>query len=254
MDLRHGVASDSRDGSKRPDASGKGRADGGKRVANAAPGVRLDLVAVERSLRAVQQVFDGINATLETPRDPLSDRVVTNLMAGYAYLDELIGRGVNPLALGNSGQLLELNQLVLCGPGESAMKDCAKHRAETERRFYDPANRGSVGELMSALAAHRDESVWRRAARAYIQVLSQPQLFIEGNHRTGALIMSAMLVWDAKPPFVLSVKNAKAYFDPSSLAKDSRKHSLRLALRRPKLSKRLAGLLKDEGDPGYLKR
>jgi hypothetical protein len=63
-----------------------------------------------------------------------------------------------------------------------------------------------------------------------------------------------MLLWEGKPPFVLTISNAKAFFDPSALAKNSRKRSLQLLLRRPKLIKRLADLLKDEADPGYLAR
>jgi hypothetical protein len=215
---------------------------------------RLDLAAVERSLRDVQRHFDRINATLATPRDPLSDQVLDNMLAGYAYLNTLLDAGLDPLAMGNSRHLLQLNHLVLCGTDESAMKDYAVHLKETERRFYDDPSLGGVKELMNTLAAHEGEPVWRRAARAYIHVLSRPQLFIEGNHRTGVLIMSAMLVWKGEPPFVLSVKNAKAYFDPSSLAKDSRKHSLQLLLRQPGLSKRLAKLLKNEADRAYLER
>jgi ABC-type phosphate transport system substrate-binding protein len=29
------------------------------------------------------------------------------------------------------------------------------------------------------------ESAWKRAAGVYVRILSQPQLYIEGNHRTG---------------------------------------------------------------------
>ncbi|WP_236849020.1 hypothetical protein [Candidatus Thiodictyon syntrophicum] len=220
---------------------------------SAKAGVRLDLAAIERSLRAVQRDFARINATLEIPRDPLSDRVIANLLAGYAYLDSLLALGRNPLALGNSADLLQLNHLVLCGTDEADIKDAAKHLAETVARFYDRSGPGGVGELMDTLAAYRDEPVWRRAARAYIQVMSRPQLFIEGNHRTGALIMSALLAGEGKPPFVLTVNNAKAYFDPSTLAKDSRKRSLQLFLRRPKLCKRFAELLKSEADRGFLR-
>ena len=213
---------------------------------------RFDLVAIERSLRAVQRDFARINATLETPRDPLRDQVINNLMAGYAYLDTSLAHGRHPLALGNSADLLQLNHLVLCGTDETDIKDSAKHMAETAARFYDGSGPGGVAALMGTLAAHRDEPVWRRAARAYIQVMSRPQLFIEGNHRTGALIMSALLAGDGKPPFVLTVKNAKAYFDPSTLAKNSRKHSLQLLLRQPKLRKRFAELLKSEADSSFL--
>jgi Fic family protein len=104
------------------------------------------------------------------------------------------------------------------------------------------------------LALMAGESVWRRAAAAYIQVLSEPQLFIEGNHRTGALLMSWILARAGKPPFVLSVDNAKAYFDPSSMAKSLRKHSLHMMLSRPKLLKRFAALLKDGAQKTHLLR
>ncbi|WP_295389336.1 hypothetical protein [uncultured Thiodictyon sp.] len=218
---------------------------------NTQGGIRFDLPAIEQSLRAVQRDFKRINATLETRRDPLRDQVISNLMTGYAYLDRLLAQGRNPLTPGNSADLLQLNHLVLCGTDQAAIKDAAKHIAETEARFYNDGP-GGVRELMNWLDSHRDQPIWRQTACAYIQIMSRPQLFIEGNHRTGALIMSAMLARNGKPPFVLTVNNAKAYFDPSTLAKESRKHSLQLFLRRPKLCKRLGELLKSEADWGFL--
>jgi hypothetical protein len=83
-------------------------------------------------------------------------------------------------------------------------------------------------------------------------MLSRPQLYIEGNHRTGALVMSYMLAREGKPPFVLSSSNAKAYFDPSSLVTTTRKGSIAMLIRLPKLKKRFAKLLKEEADPDYL--
>ena len=74
----------------------------------------------------MQRDFERINATLDTPRDPLSDTVIGNLLAGYAYLNTLLAAGVNPLAMGNSRHLLQLNHLVLCGTDESAAKDYAR--------------------------------------------------------------------------------------------------------------------------------
>jgi hypothetical protein len=47
-------------------------------------------------------------------------------------------------------------------------------------------------------------------------VLSYPQLYQEGNHRTGAPIASGILLQSGCPPFVLTRKNAIAYFNPSS--------------------------------------
>jgi hypothetical protein len=47
--------------------------------------------------------------------------------------------------------------------------------------------------------------------------VSEPQLLIEGNHRTGALVLSYILAREGRPPFVLTAENAKAYLDPSTL-------------------------------------
>ena len=87
---------------------------------------------------------------------------------------------------------------------------------------------------------HKGESAWKRAAGVYIRVLSEPQLFIEGNHRTGALIMSYILVKSSRPPFVLTVDNAKAYFDPSTLISKTSKRGLVMLFRMPKLKKQFA--------------
>jgi hypothetical protein len=213
---------------------------------------RLDLNAIERSLRLVQQDFDAVNATLDTPRDPLSDEVVSNLMLGYAQINTMLSSGIDPLTRGHTSQLMKLNRLILWGADESHFEQSARHIEETERRFYDDRSPGGVRALMGYLADHKDTSTWQRAAGAYIHILSQPQLFIEGNHRTGALVMSYILARNGKPPFVLTVENAKAYFDPSSLAKECRKRSIRSLFEVPKLRKRFASLLKDTTNPEFL--
>jgi Fic family protein len=50
-------------------------------------------------------------------------------------------------------------------------------------------------------------------------MLSEPQVFIEGNDRTGALVMSYILAKAGQPPFVLSFANAKPYFESSAQIK-----------------------------------
>jgi len=54
------------------------------------------------------------------------------------------------------------------------------------------------------------------SAEIYVSILGYPQLFIEGNHRTGSLIADWITVYNGFPPFVLSVENAIAYFAPSA--------------------------------------
>ena len=130
----------------------------------------------------------------------------------------------------------------LCGEDAQIRHEYRRQLAATEAHFYAKRD-GGVETLLEWLQRHDDQSVWRRAAGAYVQLLSQPQLFLEGNHRTGALIMSYLLARAGEPVFVLSPANAKAYFDPSTLAKNTRKHSLKMLIERPKLVKRFAALL-----------
>ncbi len=213
---------------------------------------RLNLPEIESSLRAVQRDFARINATLDSPRDPLRDEVLDNLLAGYEYVDALLAAEVDPFALGNSKHLLQLNYLVLCGTRDLVYEECARHVRETEQRYYDDTNPGGARAFMNAMADQRGKGVWRRAAGAYIQMLSAPQLFIEGNHRTGALVMSCLLCREGHPPFVLTVGNAKAYFDPSTVVKGCRKRSLHALMAIPKLRKCLAKLIEKEADRRFL--
>lgn len=228
-----------------------GLAGADRRGASASAPARLNLSAIESSLRAVQKGFGRINRTLSTPRDPLSDRVLGQLLAGYRQVDQWLEQGLDPFALGQSGQLLKLNALVLWGESDPAGSDARRQLQATEEQFYATGD-GGIGELVSCYQLLETQSIWRRSARVYIQILSQPQLFLEGNHRTGSLVMSYLLARAGKPPFVLSVENAKAYFDPSALVKSARKHSLRMLLERPKLVKRFAALLRESAHSGHL--
>ena len=83
-------------------------------------------------------------------------------------------------------------------------------------------------------------------------MLSEPQLYIEGNHRTGALLMSYILARDGKPPFVFSVDNRMATFDPSSVIKGTRKTTFALLFEAPKIKRRFAGFLQEQAQRRYL--
>ncbi|MDG4602632.1 MAG: hypothetical protein P9C48_04265 [Defluviicoccus sp.] len=211
----------------------------------------LDLDAIESSLRAVQRNFSEINRVINTPRDTLDDQVITNMMAGYRYVDALVADGVDLFAIGASRHFLELNALVLCGtdPIERIREDA--HLKATAQRFYEE-DRGTISDLAAWYALHRDETAWTRAAGVYVRLLSEPQLFIEGNHRTGALIMSCILVRDGRPPFVLSIDNAQGYFDPSTLITKTKKTPIGMLFRIPKLKKEFAALLRENADDRYL--
>ena len=84
------------------------------------------------------------------------------------------------------------------------------------------------------------------------RILSQPQLYIEGNHRTGALIMSYILIKDGKAPFVLTVENAREYFNPSTVVKETKKTAMTLLMKLPRIKKRFANFLRSQANEQYL--
>ena len=83
-------------------------------------------------------------------------------------------------------------------------------------------------------------------------MLSTPQLFIEGNHRTGVLVISQILMSAGRPPVVLSVANARAYFEASTALRNTHKNSPVALFRLPGIRRRLAALLHDPDDSRYL--
>ena len=212
---------------------------------------RLNLWAIEASLRLVQQEFTLINEGLSSPREPLTDDVIANMLAGYALVDGLVAAGVDLFAMGNLKYLLELNATVLCGTDPQNRTEYARHRQTTEDRFYDERD-GGIQDLVEWYELHLQYSAWMRAAGVYVRLLSRPQLFVEGNHRTGALAMSYILIREQEPPFVLSPGNAPAYFDPSLVIRDTEKQGLAMVFRSPGVIKRLAGFLVEHADPAYL--
>jgi hypothetical protein len=212
---------------------------------------RLNIAAIEAALEAVQRDFPRINSRLSAPRDPLTHEVKENMLAGYRRVDEYLADGVDLFAMGNSGCLLELNRLVLCGRDEQHNNCSSNHLKATEEHFYE-ADGGGVEDLMHWMKLHRRDRVWKRAAGVFAHVLSEPQLYIEGNHRTGALLMSYLLAGEGRAPFVLTVDNAEHFFNPATLIKRTKKRGLDNLLRLPKLTKRFARLLESQANESYL--
>ncbi|BBO82172.1 hypothetical protein DSCO28_27380 [Desulfosarcina ovata subsp. sediminis] len=206
---------------------------------------RIDMGRVEESLRAVQRQFDRINDTLEMRREAMQDNIVTNMLAGYGYVNMLLERDIDPLHPKQLDHFLELNNIVLCGTDPQARFDYSGYIEATKRRFY-AQDHFSIANIRAWAEKHRKDTPWKRAAGVYILQISRPQLFEEGNHRSGALLMSCLLVRSGKPPFVLTVDNAKAYFDPSSLAKETHKTFIGMYYKLPKIKKKFSRFLERE--------
>lgn len=214
---------------------------------------RIHIKKVQQSLIEVQRNFIQINDILDMRREEFRDDILFNMVEGYRYINMLLEDEVNILKRKSLHHLLELNHIVLCGTSKQKRKDFLEHITITTDRFYRQQE-FSISHMRQWAKKHAHETPWKQAAGAYIHMISQPQLFLEGNHRTGALLMSSILVQSGLPPFVLSVANAKGYFNPSSLAKSTNKDVFGRYYKLPKLRKKFVQFLKDYAQYELLKK
>jgi hypothetical protein len=171
---------------------------------------------VEFSLLDVEKSWKKIDDELELEklgrRDTFDYITRGRMMDAYKHLDMLLTRGVEPFSKEGIPEILELNNLVHYGHDLPL-------RLEYNRAIV--ANSEKFAEVIVPI-----EKWYRKhmkgephplkvAAEVYVSVLGFPQLFIEGNHRTGNLISNWISMYYGHPPFVLSVENAIAYFKPS---------------------------------------
>ncbi len=212
---------------------------------------RLNLTEIQHSLRKVQRNFESINKKLDVRRDPLEDIIIENILLGYKYIDRLLGKNIDLLHRRGLHHILELNHIVLCGDDLKTRKKFHQHVSSTTDRFYNQKE-CNIGNVISIYKKWQNKSAWKKAAAIYIYLISQPQLFFEGNHRTGTLLMSYILASEGKPPFVLSVNNAEAYFNPSTLAKLTRKSMITKMWKLPKIQKKFSKFLKKQGNQNFL--
>lgn len=208
------------------------------------PVARFDIAEIVRSLEQTQMLFDMIERTLSACRGSMPDESVANMIEGYRFVDRLLGDGTDLFAMGNSALLLEINALVLCGADPNERASFSPHIQQTERKFYED-EQGGIGSLMEWFAFHQNDNLWRRIAGLYIQITSQPQLFIEGNHRSAILIVSYILGREGYPPFVLTPDNAKELLDQSKAIGELKRNGFSMLLQTPRLCGHLASTLRN---------
>jgi hypothetical protein len=213
----------------------------------------LDLNAIRNSLHEVQAQFESLNTRFDERRDPLDDIVCSNMLQGYALIDQLVVDGIDLFDLQQVDWMIEINTTVLCGVDPERRKEFARHIAMTSSRFFDN-DEGGVRDLLEWYNLHRNESAWKRAAGIFVRILSKPQLFIEGNHRSASLIVSFLLMREGLPPFVLSTDNAVAFFNPASVIRRVPKNGLSALFRLPKIKKKYAAFLEEQSSSKFLLR
>jgi hypothetical protein len=212
----------------------------------------LNLERIDDALRDVQRHFPEINAALDCRRDDFSDTVRQNMLTAYEFLDTVVNDGLDFFSGQGIEALLQLNHLVLLGRGYD-WRAFGRHITATRRQFFDNFRR-YVKPIRRWYRKHETENPYKVASQVYVGVLSQPQLFQEGNHRTGSLIASGILLQNGCPPFVLTRQNAVAYFNPSSEIKFTDKRTVRGKLRLPRYQRKFRDFLERNVNRAYVRR
>ncbi len=214
--------------------------------------LRLHLGHIEDELRDVQRHFPAINSVLNSRRDEFSDTVRENMLSAYEFLDAVVSTDLDLFSDEGLEALLQLNHLVLLGKGYDP-REFGRHISVTRRQFFDNFRR-YVKPIRRWYRRHETDNPYKVAAQVYVGVLSQPQLYQEGNHRTGSLIASGILLQNECPPFVLTRQNAVAYFNPSSEIKFTDKRTVRGKLRLPKYQRDFREFLQHNVNEAYVRR
>lgn len=207
---------------------------------------RLNLEAIDVAIAGVAVLGP---APGEEPRGPDTLR---RLALGYAYVDALLAAHVDLFAYGSSPHLLELNHRVLCGVTPERRQQYAGHIAETERRFYDDSN-GGVGEVVDWYRRNAGRRPAALAAGMFVEIVSTPQLFIEGNQRTGTLVAAYLLARAGLPPMVVTDRSDARYRALADRASGVTRGGLTGRLQVHGTVSRLTDLIEDCADTRFLR-
>lgn len=217
-------------------------------------GVRLDLRTIDQTLHGVEADWPRIDAEIARHgigrKDPFTSFLRENMLSAYTYLDELLEREIEPFSDASIAEMLALNNRVHYGTDTALVAEFKTAIAANSEKFY--ANIASIAAWYRKHTARGDHP-YKLAAETYVAVLGRPQLFIEGNHRSGSLIASWINLYAGYAPFVLSAENAVAYFAPSAEIKLFADRSTWRGLARlPKYRKSFRRFWERQVEPKYI--
>ena len=216
---------------------------------------RLQLEEIDASLKMVEMRWKEIDDELELrgigrKDTPFTATIRMRMMSAYSYLDTLLSQQIPPFSSESIGHMLLLNQRVHYGTDQLLLSEYVTAREATAEKFYQ-----HIGPLQQWYERHKNQGDYplKLAAEIYVSILGYPQLYIEGNHRTGSLIANWITVYHGFPPFVLSIDNAIAYFAPSAEIKSfADKSTWRGRARLPKYRKSFLAFWERHIDSRYL--
>ena len=217
---------------------------------------RLQLETVASSLTTVETHWTEIDNELDRRgigrKDTFDAVVKMRMMSAFSYLDDLLSEQIPPFSTASIEPMLLLNHRVHYGTDRHLLSEYAKAREATAEKFYQ-----HIDPIQHWYERHtqRGDHPLKIAAEIYVSILGYPQLYIEGNHRTGSLIADWITVYHGFPPFVLSADNAISYFAPSAEIKSfADKSTWRGRARLPKYRKSFLHFWERHIDSQYLIR
>jgi hypothetical protein len=209
----------------------------------------FDTGAIDASLRAFQESFPEINDRLSIRREVFTSVMVDQIVEGYRFLNDLLVKGMDLFTPAGLHGLLEMNHIVLCGTDLQVREQYYSHLEETKKQFLDGIK--PIKEWV--LKKRKEKDPYRLATGFYSRMLSRPQLFLEGNHRTGNIILNYLLVSKGTAPFIVGPENADTYLDISGDIKfTDNGNYLDSALRMPGHRKRFRAFLRETVDGAFV--
>ncbi len=154
---------------------------------------------------------------------PFDQGLMDNLICAWDYLDFFIKKKDYDLLSKRGGpDMLEINNRVHYGLNTTLRSEYRKAISATAEKFTR-----QVKPLRSYYSkkTRNQVSATKIAAEIFISIVGQPQLYIEGNHRSGAIVSSWINLVNNRPPFVLTVENAISFFKPAQEIKQFDKTS-----------------------------
>lgn len=187
-----------------------------------------NLKEIEESYSRVLADWQAIDDLLDRQKvgrkdTPFDRKLMENMLVAWEYMDYFIRNKDYSLFSSEGGpHMLEINHRVHYGVDYLQREEYTKAIDATTEKFSRQV--GPIRKYYKKKIESK-KSIDKIASEIFISILGQPQLYIEGNHRSGSIVASWINLVHNKPPFVLSVDNALAFFQPAQEIKKFNKRS-----------------------------
>lgn len=216
-------------------------------------GERFDLSAIADALHGLRNHMHHVNLRLDNHHPALNRDCVEQIVQAYSMIDHYLAEDLPLFSMGQSREVLAVNHCVLFGQENTLNPDYHKALKASEKHFYGVAGSG-IGGLVDWYSRNREQAVWRLAAGVYLQTVGPPQLFLEGNHRTGVILANYILARANQAPLVIDHQLAPTWFEMTEIVRSRRRSLLEPKFWLRSLHGELAEFIQHHVNERYLRR